>query len=180
MEHIYLWCVSNQTQHLFLVGRKKFILFPGDVTPPGVTKIDDDNFEAPTTIMKWFVEQYHYLEEGMVNYIGHFLIFGGTFLEAIVHPGEMIYVPSGWWHTVLNMDETIAVTQNFVDHVNLPDVCSYLKFHKPELHANFLEGLKTLKPEVYESYNENFGEKKSEWDKMMEGNEEDGEDFCLF
>ncbi|KAI1312263.1 hypothetical protein EDD11_003020 [Mortierella claussenii] len=35
---------------------------------------------------------------------------------------QTIYVPSGWWHMVLNMDNTVAVTQNYVDETNLSRV----------------------------------------------------------
>ncbi len=77
------------------------------------------------------------------------------------------------------MEETIAVTQNFVDRVNLPNVVSYLKFHKPELHYKFLQGLEAQKPEVYLEFLRNEEEKKSSWDKMLEENEDDGE-FLLF
>lgn len=38
-------------------------------------------------------------------------------------PGETISVPSGWWHCVLNIDDSIAVTQNYVNSVNLELVC---------------------------------------------------------
>jgi hypothetical protein len=88
----------------------------------------------------------------------------------------MIYVPSGWWHTVLNMEETIAVTQNFVDHANLCNVVSYLKFHKPDLHDKFLKNLEDKKPDVFSEY---VGNKKSSWDKMMEEDEDD-HNFLLF
>lgn len=32
-------------------------------------------------------------------------------------------VPSGWWHCVLNIGDSIAVTQNYVNSVNLELVC---------------------------------------------------------
>lgn len=32
-------------------------------------------------------------------------------------------MPSGWWHCVLNIDDSIAVTQNYVNSVNLELVC---------------------------------------------------------
>ena len=39
-------------------------------------------------------------------------------VECMLEAGETIYVPAGWWHTVLNTEDTVAVTENFMSPHN--------------------------------------------------------------
>ena len=34
--------------------------------------------------------------------------------EAVLREGEILFVPRGWWHTAINLEPTIALTQNYV------------------------------------------------------------------
>lgn len=40
--------------------------------------------------------------------------------------GEVVYIPGGWWHAVLNLETAVAVTQNYVGDANLPRVVAYM------------------------------------------------------
>lgn len=48
-------------------------------------------------------------------------------LEIIVNPGDVIFVPHGYWHMVINLEDSIAITQNYVSDSNLTDVLGFLK-----------------------------------------------------
>ncbi|KAK9165748.1 hypothetical protein Scep_000939 [Stephania cephalantha] len=98
-----------------LCGRKRWALYPPGTVPPGVTvhvneENGDVNADTPSSL-QWWLDIYPLLADQDKP------------IECTQAPGETIFVPSGWWHCVLNLENTIAVTQNFVNPKNFEFVC---------------------------------------------------------
>jgi hypothetical protein len=98
-------------------GRKKWIFFPPTVSPPGVFKSPDGGeVTAPRTLLEWFLDFYAAAKEP-----------GSGMLEAVCEAGECMFVPGGWWHAVLNLEDSVALTSNFCAEA---DVNGVLKFFR--------------------------------------------------
>lgn len=124
-----------------LVGRKRWVLTPYNQPPLGmeIDFDDDGNFDcdAPEP-MKWFMEHHPHIHDDPKR--PHY--------ECILEAGEVIYVPSGWWHTVLNLTDTIAVTQNFCNKQNFETVCAELKFDDDDLWEEFQDKVSDACPDL--------------------------------
>lgn len=98
-----------------LSGRKRWALYPPGRVPLGVTvHVNDEDgdvdIETPSSL-QWWLDFYPLLADEDKP------------IECTQLPGETIYVPTGWWHCVLNLETTIAVTQNYVNSKNFEFVC---------------------------------------------------------
>jgi hypothetical protein len=51
----------------------------------------------------------------------------------VCEEGEVLYVPSGWWHLVVNLEESVALTQNFVSPAELGTVLDFMKNKSDQL-----------------------------------------------
>ncbi|KAJ1558393.1 hypothetical protein HK096_001405 [Nowakowskiella sp. JEL0078] len=139
--------MGTSAWNALLSGRKRWALYPPSMLPPGIEfgkNADGSNyFKSPTSLL-WYLEIYPYLPPDRKP------------IEIVQEPGQIIFVPAGWWHLILNLDKVnLAVTQNFVGKANLPIVCSdIVENHMDEMFVKFKNRLLTKKPELSSIFSE--------------------------
>jgi len=127
-----------------LQGRKRWTIWPPDVIPPGVDKdLIDTEFYASPDVMKWFVDVYPKVRDEQRP------------LEIIQEEGEVIFVPSGWWHQVLNLTDTVAVTQNYCSPRNFKYVYQDMINRKSRsLRKQFYRAVYPVRPDLFKGFPE--------------------------
>ncbi|KAI3342607.1 hypothetical protein F4824DRAFT_442722 [Ustulina deusta] len=106
-------------------GSKYWIMFPPSSQVPGVFVSEDSSeVTSPLSIAEWLLE-FHAEARKLPGCI-----------EGVCKAGEILHVPSEWWHLVVNLEAGIALTQNFVPKSHLTDVLSFLK-KKPDQVTGF-------------------------------------------
>jgi hypothetical protein len=99
-------------------GCKRVSFYPPEVVPPGVDEdLIHSEYYASEDTMEWYRSVYPTLPTSRLP------------MECLVHPGEMLFIPSGWWHQVQNIGHTVAVTQNFCSLITFPRVASHMNAH---------------------------------------------------
>ncbi len=113
-------------------GSKRWIMYPPGWTPPGVSRRGSD-YDSPVPV-KWFLDCY---EENLPGAV-----------ECTQNAGEVIWVPSRWWHQVLNVTETIAVTQNLCNSSNWHNVWPEVLEDRP-MAEELREKLFPVRPSLF-------------------------------
>jgi hypothetical protein len=139
---------STSAWNACIKGSKKWILYPPTITPPGVfPSKDGSEVTAPQSLCEWFLNYYPQIKDAPADMQP---------IEAVCKAGELLFVPHNWWHAVINLQDSIALTQNFVGMENLANVLKFCKYKKclvsgyarDDLYTDFINGLKKNNVEI--------------------------------
>lgn len=167
-----------------LSGRKYWIMFPSSPSippPPGVYVSEDQSeVTAPLSIPEW-----------LLGFHAEARKTPGC-REGVCESGEVLHVPSGWYHLVLNLEDGVAVTQNFVPEARLGAVLKFLRDQRESVsgfgkgvgdpYRLFVQKLGESEPEVLRrglDECERLGQARvGKWERLTgkEGMEEGGRD----
>jgi Cupin-like domain len=170
-----------------LTGSKYWLMFPsgpGIPTPPGIILSEDaSEITSPLSIAEYLMS-FHEMARSAPGC-----------LEGICLAGEVLHVPSGWFHLVLNLEDSIAITQNFVPRRKLCDVLSFLrgcpdqisgfKDDVQDAYALFVTRLDQSHPQLLKDalteLEQRSKPRKTKWDRLTTSseNQEGGKDDCF-
>jgi len=143
-------------------GHKKWILFEPNLERDVAEGFDFrtsenlDNYDAINHILNIYPKL---LEEGLIK----------KKYEFVQKRGDTIFLPSRWWHVVLNIDDTIAITQNFTNSGNFENVWRSFRRTKKRSACNWLRNMMKKDQELYKKaikMNEEDGFKMYDYYKM--------------
>ncbi|KAF8610119.1 Clavaminate synthase-like protein [Ceratobasidium sp. AG-I] len=176
-----------------ITGSKGWVMFPPDTCPPGVYVSEDEaEVTSPLSLAEWFMSYFDaaWAEYGPNSHSDN----RGKMKVGICNAGEIVYVPSGWWHLVVNLEASVAVTQNFASEHELVNVLRFMR-DKPDqisgwsddiacadLYETFCAVLRRERPGVLDdalkvlkrTAKRGAAEQQSVWDQVTKAGEAEG------
>lgn len=136
--YIHVDPLATSAWNALIHGRKRWALFPPG-TPKALLQPKGPDLEREA--VSWFRNVHPSTQQHDWP--------GAKPIDVIQNPGEIMYVPGGWWHTVMNLSTpTTAVTHNYASSTNFREVWAHSRRGRPKFSAKWLGVLGVRRPDL--------------------------------
>lgn len=142
--------LATSAWNTVVVGQKRWVIFPPHV-PKSVVKgkglcRDDEDDEA----VHYFMHILPRIKRKAESLRGTEKYKDFCCYEFTQNPGETVFIPNGWWHAVINLTDTVAITQNFCSPRNFDQVWLKTRTGRKRMAWKLLCQLEVKYPELAE------------------------------
>lgn len=138
---VHLDPLGTSAWNTLLVGRKRWVLFPPEV-PKHIVK--GKNHVRPgedDEAVNYFMDILPRIKKANPPEVL-------KCIEFMQYPGDTVYVPGGWWHAVFNVEDTVAVTQNYCSSQNFDRVWRKTRTGRKRMAIKWLKKLQKHHPQL--------------------------------
>ena len=133
--------LATSAWNALISGRKRWVLFPPDV-PRDIVRPrmwrrpgeDDEPIDYFNTLLPRLLDTRPDV--------------AARTIEFIQLPGDTVFVPGGWWHAVLNLEDSVAITQNYASGGNWERVWPAVRQGRPGMARKLLRAIRVARPEL--------------------------------
>lgn len=111
MHHDELHAVAWNT---LVYGKKRWLIFP----PESFRK---DRYEEMESGINWYINCYD-----KYKHLDHY--------DIIQNPGETVVIPPNWWHCVINLEESVAISQNYLPPSEYGRAKNLIQKDRPDIY----------------------------------------------
>ena len=129
--------LATSAWNALISGQKRWVLYPPD---KGLSKplLKPKGIGLDGESVTWFQKAYPMTQTKEWSEVGGC----PKSFDVVQNAGEIMFVPDGWWHAVLNITHTVAVTQNFCTTPRFDAVYRATRRGRPKMSKKWLEKLK--------------------------------------
>ena len=129
--------LATSAWNALISGKKRWVLYPPN---KGLTKplLKPKGIGLDGESITWFQKAYPITQKWEWSEVGGC----PKSFDVVQNAGEIMFVPDGWWHAVLNVTQTVAVTQNFCTTPRFDAVYRATRRGRPKMSKKWLEKLK--------------------------------------
>ena len=145
---IHIDPLATSAWNTLIIGKKRWVLFPPHLSKSVVKGYKQTRKGEDDEAIHYFTTILPRIKKAAKNNPDDEKYKNFECYEFTQYENETVYIPNGWWHAVLNLTDTVGVTQNFCSQRNFDQVWLKTRTGRKKMAYKWLKKLEESYPHL--------------------------------